>query len=296
MMVELVPITDYIGTEVKGIDVTKPISDDDFEKIYDAWIDTTILLFRNQHMTSNQQIKFTQRFGELSSYTRKEFSESNEPEILVLSNISNDGKLIGSPVSGRVWHTDGHYLEDPPAGSMLYAIEIPPVGGDTFFANMFASYDEMPRVVRDKIEHLQVVISRIQSRPYNYPDRPAPTPQEHAEWLDVPQPMVRIHAENNRKAIYAGGNVPWRIIGMDESESIPLVTFVQEFSVLPRFTYRHKWRPGDIILWDNRSAMHKATYYDMTNHRRLLHRTTLGERKINIQINNKSEADINAAI
>ena len=120
----------------------------------------------------------------MSSGTRSEFSENQNPEILVLSNIMEDGKLIGSPVSGRVWHTDGHYLPDPPAGSMLYAIETPPTGGDTWFANMIAAYDALPAVTKARIEDLKVVISRIQSRPYNYPDRPPPTPQQRAEWVD----------------------------------------------------------------------------------------------------------------
>jgi taurine dioxygenase/putative 2-oxoglutarate oxygenase len=156
---------------------------------------------------------------------------------------------------------------------MLHAIEIPPTGGDTWFANMAAAYDALPTVTKEKIADLQVVISRVQSRPYNYPDRPAPTAAERAEWLDVPQPIVRVHEVSGRKTVYAGGNVPWRVVGMTEDESAPLVTFVQEFSVRPQFTYLHKWRPGDIIVWDNRSAMHKATYYSQ-DYRRLLHRTT----------------------
>jgi taurine dioxygenase/putative 2-oxoglutarate oxygenase len=272
-MLELLPITDTIGTEVRGIDVAGEVSARDFDRIYQAWIDTTILLFRGQAMTPAQHIAFTRRFGEVVKYTRSEFSENEHPEILVLSNITQDGKLIGSPVSGRVWHTDGHYLTDPPAGSMLYAIEIPPAGGDTLFANMIAAYDELPAVTKERIGNLKVVVSRGQSRPYNYPDRPAPTPQEWAEWVDVPQPMVRVHEVSGRTAIYAGGNVPWRIEGMPAEESAPLVTFVQEFSVKPRFTYRHQWLPGDIIVWDNRSAMHKATHYGQ-QYRRLLNRTT----------------------
>jgi taurine dioxygenase/putative 2-oxoglutarate oxygenase len=274
-MLELVPITDTIGTEVRGIDVTEDISVRDFDRVYQAWIDTTILLFRDQWMTPAQHIAFTRRFGEVVAYTRSKFGAQEDPEILVLSNIVRDGKPIGSPYSGRVWHTDGHYLAEPPTGSMLYAIEVPPVGGDTSFANMIAAYDELPATTRQRIEGQQVVISRVQSRPYNYPDRPPPTVAERAAWIDVTQPIVRTHEVSGRRAIYAGGNVPWRIEGMPEHESAPLVTFVQEFAVQPRFTYRHRWRPGDIILWDNRSAMHRASPYDEVRHRRLMHRTTI---------------------
>lgn len=274
-MFELVPLTENIGTEVRGIDVTEPISARDFDRIYQAWIDTAVLLFRGQSPTPAQHIDFTRRFGEILTYTRSGFSEEEHPEILILSNITKDGKLIGSPVSGRVWHTDGHYLAGPPAGSMLYAIETPPVGGDTCFANMIAAYDVLPEATKQRIEDLEVVVSRVQSRPYNYPERGEPTAEERAEWVDVAHPLVRTHEVSGRKAIYAGGNVPWRISGMPVEESLPLITFVQEFAVQSRFTYRHRWQPGDLILWDNRSAMHKATAYDQSRHRRLMHRTTL---------------------
>jgi taurine dioxygenase/putative 2-oxoglutarate oxygenase len=276
-MLTLTPITPRIGTEVSGIDVNAPISDEDFARIYQAWIDTTILVFRGQHMTQDQQVEFTARFGDVVSYTRRMFSAGESP-ILILSNIRENGKLVGSPVSGRVWHTDGHYLSDPPSGSILHAVEVPPTGGDTFFANMFAAYEELPDPIRRRIEDEKVVVSRVQSRPYNYPERGPANEQECQEWVDMPQPMVLRHPENGKKAIYAGGNVPWRIAGMDEAESAPLVTFVQEFSVMEKFTYRHHWRAGDIIVWENRSAMHRATGYDQVNHRRRMHRTTFDVR------------------
>src|SRR5207237_5106325 len=116
--------------------------------------------------------------GELASYTRDEFGQSEHPQILVLSNIETNGKPIGSPVSGRVWHTDGHYLERPPAGSFLYAIEIPKRGGDTLFANMAAAYEALPGRIKAAASGLRVVISRVQSRPYNYPDRPPLPPAQ----------------------------------------------------------------------------------------------------------------------
>jgi taurine dioxygenase/putative 2-oxoglutarate oxygenase len=274
-MPELIPIKETIGTEVRGIDVTCRISDHDFERIYRAWIDTTILLIRGQKMTPAQQVDFTRRFGEVLTYTRSQFNADDHPEILVLSNLTRDGKPIGSAYSGRVWHSDGAYLTDPPTGSMLYAREIPPVGGDTWYGNMYAAYDALPVKVKDRIADLKVVISRVQSRPYNYPDRPPPTAEQREEWVDVAHPIVKVHDVSGRKALYVGGNVPWRIEGMDEDESRPLITFLQEFATMPRFTYRHRWQAGDIILWDNRSAMHMATYYDDVNHRRLMHRTTL---------------------
>ncbi|MFI1160761.1 TauD/TfdA dioxygenase family protein [Streptomyces sioyaensis] len=278
-MLELIPITDSIGTEVRGIDVTADISDSDFERIYQAWLDSTILLLRGQNMTPAQHVEFTRRFGEIYTYTRSNFSHKELPEILILSNQKEKGKPVGSAYSGRVWHSDGHFLTEPPVGSMLYAREVPPVGGDTWYGNMYAAYDALPEGVKERIADLKVIISRVQSRPYNYPDRPAPTPEERAEWVDVSHPVVHVHEETGRKALMVGGNVPWRIEGMSEEEGLPLITFLQEFAVQPQFTYCHKWQPGDIVLWDNRCAMHRATYYDHFTHSRVMHRTTIAGRR-----------------
>ena len=272
---QIKPLTESIGAEICDVDIAAGISDADFERIYNAWIDRTIILLRGQRLRHEDQIAFTARFGEVASYTRPQFSIPGYPEILVLSNIQKDGKPIGSPYSGRVWHTDGHYLAAPPAGSLLYAIEVPPDGGDTWFANMFAAYEALSPAMKARIEGLRAVISRVQSRPYNYPDRAPVTDQEREEWLDMPQPLVLTHPVSGRKALYTGGNVPWRIEGLPEEESVALITYLQEFSVRPRYTYRHRWRAGDVILWDNRSAMHKATPYDGTKFVRHMHRTTV---------------------
>jgi alpha-ketoglutarate-dependent taurine dioxygenase len=268
------PITDHIGCLLEGASYDVLMSHACFERVHRAWIDTGLLVVRGLDMTPEQHIALSKRFGKLTAYTRSEFNAAEADAILVLSNIRKDGKLIGSPVSGRVWHTDGHYLHEPPSASILYALEVPPVGGDTWFANTASAYAELPERVKQRASGLRVVISRVQSRPYNYPDRPPPTPAEIKEWLDMPQPLVRTHPVTGRKSIYAGGNVPWRIEGLPFEEAAPLVTFLQEFCTQPRFTYCHQWNRGDLLVWDNRSVLHRATEYDQLRHRRLLHRTT----------------------
>ncbi|MDB5578230.1 MAG: tblC [Bradyrhizobium sp.] len=274
-MLALRPLTDTIGTEVSGIDLTEPVSAADFDRIVKAWLDTTVLLFRDQSMTPEQQIAFSRRFGELLVYTRPENELKKYPEILVLSNVMQNGKPIGAAVSSRYWHTDGHYLKCPPAASLLYGIEVPPKDGDTWFANMQAAYDALPEATKRRIDGLKVIISRVKSLPYNYPNRPPVTDEQRAAWYDTPQPLVRTHPVTGRKALYMGGNVPWNVEGMPEAESDILIRELQAFATQPQFTYVHRWRAGDALLWDNRSSMHRATAYDQVNHRRLMHRTTI---------------------
>ena len=274
-MMVLRPLADKIGTEVCGIDLTEPISTADFDRMAKAWLDTALLLFRDQSMTPGQQIAFSRRFGEVMVYTRSENELEGYPEVLVLSNVERNGKPIGAAVSSRYWHTDGHFLKCPPAASFLYGIEVPPTGGDTWFANTQAAYDALPESTRKRIDGLKVIISRAKSLPYNYPQRPPVTDEQRAAWPDTPQPLVRTHPITGRKALYVGGNVPWNVEGMPEAESDILIPELQAFAIQPQFVYVHRWRAGDALLWDNRSSIHRATVYDQVNHRRLMHRTTI---------------------
>jgi alpha-ketoglutarate-dependent taurine dioxygenase len=269
------PLSEVIGAEVSGIDLAEPLSAADFEQIRAVWLDRTILIFRSQSMTPAQQIAFTHRFGELIVYTRSANALPQLPEVLVLSNLTHNGNPIGSPASGRYWHSDGHYLKKPPAASFLYGIEVPQSGGDTRFANMQAAFDALPEATKKRIDGRKVIIGRVQSRPYNYPNKPPVTEQERLAWPDMPQPLVRTHPETGRKALYVGGNVPWRVEGMPVEESDVLIPQLQAFATRPEFTYTHRWRAGDAILWDNRSSMHRATAYDERGARRLMHRTTV---------------------
>ena len=273
------PLSPALGTEVVDLDLRQPVADADFESLHAKLVDTTVLVIRDQRLAADDLVRFTKRFGDILVYTRAANAHHTHPEVLVLSNILRDGKPIGSAESGRYWHTDGHFLEMPPAVSLLYAVELPPIGGDTWFANMFAAYDALPDETRARIEGLRVIISRVRSRPYNYPQRPPVTEEQRAAWPDMPQPLVRTHPLSGRKALYVGGNVPWLIEGMDEAESTPLITTLQAHAIQPAFAYAHAWRPGDLLVWDNRSSLHKATAYDAVAHRRHMLRTAVAGTK-----------------
>lgn len=275
-MPELRPLTDAIGTEVCGVDISKPIPSAVFDELYQAWLDTTLLLFRDQPLTPRQQIDFTRRFGEIVAYyDPSERAVPDYPEILLLSNLTEEGKPSGKHTSAYGWHIDGHYLQTPPSATVLHAVEVPPSGGDTWFANTQAAYDALPETTKARIEGLKIIISRVQARSYVFPEKPPVTPEQRAAWPDMPQPLARTHPVSRRKALYVGSIVPWRVEGMEETESAPLVRALQEACVEPRFVYCHKWRPGDTLLWDNVSSMHRATPYDVGNDRRIMHRTTI---------------------
>lgn len=276
-MLEMRPLADGIGMEVRGVDISQALPTAVLDKIYGAWQEATVLLFRDQPLTPAQQIAFTQQFGEIIAYyDPTERALPGFPEILLLSNLTDDGKPSGKHTSAYGWHIDGHYLREPPSATVLHAVEIPSSGGgDTWFANTQVAYDSLPADVKRQIDGQQVVISRIQARSYVFPEKPPVTAEQRAAWPDMPQPIARTHPITGRKALYVGSIVPWRVPGMPDEESEPLIRDLQATCVKPEFVYCHKWRQGDTLLWDNVSSMHRATPYDVSNDRRIMHRTTI---------------------
>lgn len=271
---QLRPASDALGVEVSGIDLSVPFAAATFDRLYAAWVASGLLVFRRQALSPQDQIAFTRRFGEVLIYTRSENAHPEHPEVLILSNLRKHGRALGSPASGRYWHTDGHFLRRPPSASILYALHAPRQGGDTHFANMARAYDDLPAALKAQINDRRVIISRVRSRPYNYPDKPPVTAEERAAWPDMDQPMVRTHAVTGQKALYVGGNVPWRVAGMPEAESTPLIRGLQAHAIQPAYLHVHRWRRGDVLVWDNRTLLHRATGYDAIRTRRHMHRTS----------------------
>ena len=202
MSVEFRPLNETIGAEVLGVDLSRPMSDETFERIHQTWLDRTILLFRGQTMSVEEHIAFSRRFGVLEIHTLPQYTLPEHSETFVVSNVTKDGRPIGAPKSGRHWHSDSQYLKRPSAGSLLHAKEAPPEGGDTLFTNLFAAYDALPEETRRKIEGLKVLHSRIKAWSISYPDRAPMTEAERAKVPDVIHPLVRTHPETGRKALW----------------------------------------------------------------------------------------------
>jgi taurine dioxygenase len=274
---EIVPFQAPLGAEVIGLDLTGPVDDATFARVHRAHLDHHVLVFRDQRITPSQQVAFSRRFGPLQIHVLRQFQLASNPEILIVSNIREDGKPIGLGDAGRLWHSDLSYKEYPSLGSMLHAQELPEDGGDTLFANMHLAWDTLP------VELKRVVEGRKAEHSYlaNYaelqrlsPWRPALTAAQIAEVAPVLHPVVRTHPETGRRALFVSEHFTTRIEGLPEDESRAVLDQLFAHSVRPEHIYRHSWKPHDMVFWDNRSLMHLAAGCP-ENQRRKMYRTTI---------------------
>ncbi|MDT6963052.1 TauD/TfdA family dioxygenase [Cupriavidus sp. SZY C1] len=274
---EIRPLGAALGAEVVGLDLSQPLSDDDFRRIHRAHLDHHVVVFRDQRITPDQQIAFSRRFGPLQIHVLHQFQLANHPEILIVSNVLRDGKPIGLGDAGHFWHSDLSYKEKPSLGSLLHAIELPAEGGDTLFANMHAAYDGLSDALKRRVEGLtaeHTYLARYAELQQRSPWRPNLTPEQIAQVRPVVHPVVRTHPETGRKALFVSEHFTTRIVGLPEAESRALLDELFAHSVQPRYVYRHYWRAHDLVFWDNRSLLHLAG--GTPDHlRRVMYRTTI---------------------
>ena len=266
-----------LGAEVIGLDLSKPLSDVALAPIVDAHLDRHVLVFRDQRITPRQQIDFSRRFGPLQIHVLRQFQLAGHPEILVVSNIKEDGQPIGLGDAGHYWHSDLSYKDTPSLGSMLHAQELPAEGGDTLFANMHLAYDTLPEALRRAVEGRRAehsYLAKYEELRQRSPWRPALTAQQIAEVPTVDHPIVRTHPGNGRKALFVGEHFTTRIVGLPDDESRALLDALFAHSVRPEHVYRHRWCDHDMVFWDNRSVIHLAAGCPDTLRRRL-NRTTI---------------------
>ena len=278
MSIEFRPLSDALGAEVVGVDVSDELSDETIAAIRAGWLQHSILLFRNQEMTLEQQKAFTQRFGTLMVSPNSRTRFPDHPEVLVFSNIKVDGEYIGSPPArvGEGWHSDFFYLKAPAGGSFFYAKEAPEEGGQTWFANMTKAYEQLPEDKKTELLERRCEYSQQKTMQILNPELPPLTDEQKRALPDVTHPMVRVHPETGRTALFVGlrGTPACRVYGMQEQEGIEYLEELRSFATQPQFTYAHQWRPGDAMLWDNRCTMHRATVFPDEHGRRLCYRTT----------------------
>ncbi|USX26499.1 TauD/TfdA family dioxygenase [Oxalobacteraceae bacterium OTU3CINTB1] len=266
-----------LGAEILGLDLSRPLSPRQFQRIHKAHLDHHLLVFRDQRITPQQQVDFSRRFGPLQIHVLRNFQLPSHPEVLIISNIIESGLPIGLGDAGHFWHSDLSYKEKPSLGSLLHAQELPAEGGDTLFANMHLAWDTLPAALRHAVQDARAehsYLTQYDELRRRSPFRPALTQAQIDEVKPVTHPVVRTHPETGRKALFVSEHFTTRIVGMPEDESRALLAELFAHSVLPAHIYRHKWAPHDLVFWDNRSLMHLAG--GTPDHlRRKLYRTTI---------------------
>ena len=265
-----VPLSPAIGAEIVGVDLRAPLSNAQFAQILDAWHRYSVLLFRNQHLETEDQLSFAGRFGELSKVINNHSQNSGHPSVMLVSNIRKDGQLIGGLPDGEMhFHSDQCYVERPIKGTMLYAIELPGQGGNTLFANMYLAYETLPADVQQRITGLKAM------NVYDYANNPTTRGATIREGVPhYAHPVARTHPDTGRKALFVNRLMTDHILDMPREESDRLLAVLFDHQEQKQFVYEHVWSVGDLLLWDNRCSLHARTDFDPSE-RRLLRRVAI---------------------
>ena len=266
----------FVG-EVVGLDLSQPLNAGDFTRIHRAHLNHPVLVFRDQHITPQQHVDFSRRFGPLQIHVLRNFQLAGHPEILVVSNIRENGKPIGLGDAGHFWHSDLSYKAVPSLGSLLHAQELPNEGGDTLFADQYAAYERLPEDLKARLHGLRAehsYLAKYEELRAKSPWRPALTQAQKDEVAPAIHPVVRTHPETGRKALFVSEHFTTRIVGLPEAESRQLLEQLFAASVDASLVYRHHWQPHDLVFWDNRAVQHLASGTP-DSERRKLYRTTV---------------------
>ena len=269
------PISPVAGAEILGLDLSVTLDDDTVAALNEALLEHHILVFREQALSEDAQFNFTRRFGEIEEHVIRLANGEKAPLVHVISNLDANGNPTSKPYShgNYYWHTDKSYHAKPSFATLLHAVEIPPSGGDTQFANLHLAYEALPEARQRELAELRLEHSWEASR-INTGNRPA-TEDEKRDRPPVIHPLVRTHPDTGRKLLYIGTHVS-HVVGMERAESAALLEELTDLATRSEHVYSHQWQAGDLVMWDNRSLMHRASAnYDMDQYRRVLHRTVV---------------------
>jgi taurine dioxygenase len=260
-------IAGALGAEISGVDLSS-VTREKAAEIRRVFLEHLVIFFRDQKLTPDQYMAFAQGFGEPVEYPMVK-GLAGHPKIIEVKKLEHERAAFGA-----IWHTDTAYLERPPMGSMLLALEIPPVGGDTLFANMYLAYESLSDGMKKLLGPLKGVNSSTKAdASKTREDRVKSDGGAKADFV-AEHPVVRTHPETGRKALYVNRGHTVRFAGMTEEESAPLLEFLFQHQTRPEFTCRFAWQPGSIAFWDNRCAQHNPVN-DYHGYRRVMHRITL---------------------
>jgi taurine dioxygenase len=275
-ILEVVPSGGGLGAEIRGVDL-RQLDETRFAAIQRAWLDNLVLLFRGQALRDPELIAFSRRFGELDLAPVQETgrrSVDGLPELYIVSNVLKGGEPIGSLGHGEaVWHTDMSYLPDPPMASMLYALEIPPRGGDTAFINMYSVYEALPPDLKARVAGLRIKHDGTYNSGGYVRQGVTPSDDPRAS-PGIFHPLVCSHPQTGRKMLYLGRRRNAYIENFDLADSEVLLDLLWSYTERAEFTWQNLWRVGDLVLWDNRCTMHRRDAFDPAS-RRVMHRTQI---------------------
>ncbi|HEV8679693.1 MAG TPA: TauD/TfdA family dioxygenase [Stellaceae bacterium] len=270
-LLEIRPLAGAIGAEIRGIDLSRALDDDDtIAALRRAWLDHLVIFLRGQDLPPERLLAFARRFGRPVEYPFVNGIEGF-PEITPVVKLEHERVNFGG-----LWHSDTSYLDSPPMGTMLIAREVPPYGGDTLFANMYLAYEALSPGLQRLLDGLVAVNSSAKADVTKTREdrmRDGARAEAHPEY-EALHPVVRTHPETGRKALYINGGHTLRFNDMTEAESRPLLDFLLAHLVRPEFTCRFRWEAGSLAFWDNRCAQHNPIN-DYHGFRRVMHRVTL---------------------
>ncbi len=263
------------AAEVTGVDLGQPLDEAAFAEIEAAFDRHGVMVIRDQAISPAAQVAFARRFGEIDiNFHSAEFGLAGQPEIYRISNITKDGKPIGTRRAGENWHSDMIYSRRPPRATMLLAVEVPVLHGltlgDTAFANASMAYDALPEAMKQRIDGVKGIFDFTRRKRNKAPDA-----ETIKRYPPVEHPIARTHPRTGRKCLYINRDDCTGLVGIDQAEAEALIVALADHVVKPEFVYRHKWRTGDLVVWDNCTVQHKAIIdYDLPQ-RRLMHRLTI---------------------
>jgi taurine dioxygenase len=283
--IKITPLDGALGANVEGVDFSTPLNHADREALEQAWTDHLVLRFRGVgKLSADDLILFSKNFGNLdarpiSASERNPYFEVDKPEITIISNVLMDGKPIGGLGSYEaVWHSDMTYVDQPPKGSCLYAVELPPSGGDTYFTNMYEAYETLSPELKEKIKNLYCIHDASRNSAgelrKGFKDIDDPT-----QTVGARHPLVRLHPVSQRQCLFLGRRRGAYISGLSLPESEDLLNQLWAHVTQPKFSWGQQWELGDMVLWDNRCTMHRREAFD-TSSRRLMLRTQISGEKV----------------
>jgi taurine dioxygenase len=280
MSLVIQPVSPHIGAEVIGADLGQPVGDNLFRELRQAWVDADgLLVVRDQQLTPEQQIAFSRRFGELATAgdnpVIQKYALPGYPEIFRVSNKKEkDGEPLGREDAGTYWHADGTWQTHPSKASILYGIEIPRVGGNTMFADLYQAWETLTPTMQRMLDGLQAVHAMANASGTSF-EREFTGKGDVVNAKAAVHPLAITHPDSGRKALFVNRGYTQQIVGLSRTESDALLAFLFQHSTAPELVYRHAWRPRDLVIWDNRCTAHYAIPDYKAIGDRYLHRTSV---------------------